>query len=646
MKKVNRYRYKRTRQGFGRFFLVALGWAVLATAVAQTPLLFPGNQFGQANLVMPNNQQILQSTFGDNYEAVHEFTENNRYRQRGRAVGRLDILLADGDGKRFVSTCTASLIAENYLLTNHHCTHGRDIVSRFTVIDMVLRMGYLSSDEAGEVFGVATSPVDMNEELDYVILRTEGSPGRSFGTVDLQVRDPVPNEELFLIHHPAGGPQTLTRKSCRLVNISSSNTDILRHRCDTSGGSSGSLLFSDNDSSAIGLHFAGSANPRANLPNSAKRLASLLVRSTTLQQVAQNIDVGGEVTSSEVDDLVNRAEAGGHLQLRAGNYDLMRAVQVSRDLRISGVGAERTVLTVRDAQALFVLATNVTLELVGVSLRYEGHQSGHAILAEHGTLVMRQSRVVGSHGHGVRLIGDARAEIADSEFFDNGGSALYVAGSAHIRLENSTIRGNDIGIRVVDNASGELIDNVSDVNQRYGLSMQDDANVTATNNFFRDNEASGVYVAGRSQGVFTGNTIDNNVYSGISVQDAANPDLARNTLRGNGHAGITYLGGASGRAVRNISESNGFHGIAVRNEANPVLEDNVLRNNSGAGLAYYELARGRATGNTIEGNDQGIIVSDASQPTLNGNILRNNRAESMFQPAAILRTTGALSTTN
>lgn len=614
-------------------------------AVAQTPLLFPGNQFGQANLVMPNNQQILQSTFGDNYEALHEFTTGNRYRQRGRAIGRLDILLADSSGKRFVSTCTATLIADNYLLTNHHCTHGRDIVSRFSIIDMVLRMGYLSTDEAGEVFAVATNPVDLSEDLDYVVLQVEGSPGRTFGTINLQVRDPTPNEELYLIHHPAGGPQTLTRKSCRLVNISGSNTDILRHRCDTSGGSSGALLFSDNDNSAVGLHFAGSANPRANLPNSAKRLASLLVRSNTLQRVAQNIDVGGEVTRSEVSDIVSRAESGGHLQLRAGSYDLTRTVQVSRDLRISGVGAERTVLVVREGNVLFELAADVTLELVGVTLRYEGHASGSAILADKGNIIMRQSSIVGSTGHGLRLIGDARADINSSEFFDNHGSALYISGSAHLRLENSTIRGNDIGIRFTDTSTGELLNNVSDVNQRYGLSAQDDTNITATDNFFRDNEASGVYIAGRSQGIYTGNTIDNNVYSGISIQDVANPDLARNTLRGNGHAGITYLGSASGRAMRNISESNGFHGIAVRNEADPMLEDNVLRNNSGAGLAYYELARGTATGNTIEGNDQGIIVSDASQPTLNDNILRNNnRASNTFQPAGVMLHTS--STTN
>ncbi|MEM6431655.1 MAG: right-handed parallel beta-helix repeat-containing protein [Deinococcota bacterium] len=612
---------------------VLVGLLLWSSAHTQSPMFFPGEQFGQATLLMPQNQQVLQSNFGDNYEPLQEFTEQSRYRLRGRAIGRLDILVEDRSGKRFVSTCTASLIASNYILTNHHCTHGSELRSNFNVIDMVLRMGYLSSEEAGEVFGVLPNPIDLNEALDYVILQVDGDPVTTYGTIDLQVRDPLPNEELFLIHHPAGGPQTLTRKSCRLVDLNSGDASILRHRCDTSGGSSGALLFSDNDNSAIGLHFAGSANPRANLPNSAKRLATVLVRSATLQRVAQGINIDGDVTGGEVDALVRGAQQGGTVQLRAGTYELSQVLQVTQNLRISGVGADRTVLVARQGQALIELVSEATLELVGVTLRYEGHPSSSTLRASAGTVIMHESRIAASSGHGLQLMGNARAEVLDSEFFDNGGSALYAAGSSHLRLENSIIRGNAIGIRLEDSVTAELLTNVSDVNRRYGLSAQGSSNITASDNFFRDNEASGVYLAGETRGIYTGNIIDNNVYSGINVEGRAAPDLARNTLRGNGHAGISYLAQSTGTATRNISESNGFHGIVVRNEASPMLEDNVLRNNSGAGLAYYELSSGVATGNTIEGNTQGIIVSDASTPTLNNNILRDNdQANRIFEP--------------
>jgi parallel beta-helix repeat protein len=612
-----------------------LGLMLLWTgAYTQNLVFFPGEQFGQAELVMPQNQQVLQSNFGGNYEPLSEFTEQSRYRMRGRAIGRLDILLQDSSGKRFVSTCTASLIAPSYVLTNHHCTHGSELLSNFEIVDTVLRMGYLSGDDAGDVFRVLLDPIDLNEALDFVILQVEGAPGEIYGTVDLAVRDPLPNEELFLIHHPAGGPQTLTRKSCRLVDLNSGDASILRHRCDTSGGSSGALLFSDNDNTAVGLHFAGSANPRANLPNSAKRLATVLVRSATLQRVARGINIDGDVTGSEVSTLIRGAAQGGSVQLRAGTYELDQVLRVGQDLQISGVGAARTVLVARQGNALIELVGEATLELIGVTLRYEGHPSSSTVWASAGRVVMRESRIAGSSGHGVYLAGNARAEILESEFFDNGGSALYAVGSSHLRLENNIIRGNTTGINLKDDAVAELLSNVSDVNRRYGLSAQDTTSVTATDNFFRDNEASGIYLAGQTNGIYTGNTIDNNVYSGVNVEGRAAPDLARNTLRGNGHAGISYLGEASGTATRNISDSNGFHGIVVRNEASPMLEDNVLRNNSGAGLAYYELSSGVATGNTIEGNTQGIIVSDASTPTLSNNILRDNdQANRTFEAA-------------
>ncbi|MEM7736727.1 MAG: right-handed parallel beta-helix repeat-containing protein [Deinococcota bacterium] len=609
---------------------------VWGSAYTQRPFFFPGEQFGQASLVMPQNQQVLQSNFGDNYESLHEFTEQSRYRLQGRAVGRLDILVEDRTGKRFVSTCTASLIATNYILTNHHCTHGSELLSSFNIVDMVLRMGYLSSDDSGEVFGVLPNPIDLNEALDYVILQIDGSPGDVYGTVDLTVRDPLPNEELFLIHHPAGGPQTLTRKSCRLVDLNTGDASILRHRCDTSGGSSGALLFSDNDNSAIGLHFAGSANPRANLPNSAKRLATVLVRSATLQSVAQGVNIDSDVTGSEVTSLIQAAQQGGTVQLRAGTYELSQVLRVSQNLRVSGVGAARTILVARGGNTLIELVNEATLELVGVTLRYEGHPSSSTVWASAGHIIMHESRISGSSGHGLYLSGSARADVVDSEFFDNGGSGLYGAGSSHLRLENSIIRGNTTGVQIKDSATAELLGNVSDINRRYGLSAQGTSNITASDNFFRDNEASGIYLAGQTRGIYTGNTIDNNVYSGVNVEGAAAPDLARNTLRGNGHAGISYLNGAAGTATRNISESNGFHGIVVRNEASPMLEDNVLRNNSGAGLAYYELSSGIATGNTIEGNTQGIIVSDASTPTLSNNILRDNdQANRIFRPVML-----------
>ena len=72
------------------------------------------------------------------------------YWQIAESVGRLDILLQRDDGLKVSSYCTASLIAEEHVITNHHCIPG--IRPDFKVIRSVLRMGYLSIDNKGANF--------------------------------------------------------------------------------------------------------------------------------------------------------------------------------------------------------------------------------------------------------------------------------------------------------------------------------------------------------------------------------------------------------------------------------------------------------------------------------------------------------------
>ncbi|MEM6648309.1 MAG: serine protease, partial [Bacteroidota bacterium] len=139
---------------------------------------------------------------------------------------------------------------------------------------------------------VNISPVEANRDLDYAILSVQGNPSATYGTVPLYVRDPLPQEELFLIHHPAGLTQRITRQGCRLSDsIRAVYGSELRHRCDTKGGSSGALIFSDNQENGrfyvVGLHYAGFAQQTNDAYNSAKRFTALLEQSPILRGLAQ-----------------------------------------------------------------------------------------------------------------------------------------------------------------------------------------------------------------------------------------------------------------------------------------------------------------------------------------------------------------------
>lgn len=266
-----------------------------SSASAQIQYLLSPDQIGSSSLEFPPDVIVLESSFNadPNFEPLSDFTTDNRYRKLGRSIGRLDVIVENRlNGSRMLTTCTATIISEVYILTNYHCVPGMD--GNEVVTRAILKMGYLDKFEApGELYEVSITPVEAVRELDYAVLRVEGNPSSKYGFIPLQVRDPELGEELFIVHHPEGDPQRLTRRNCRLMSSPAAITNTqLRHRCDTKGGSSGSLIFSDNyvgnSFSVVGLHFAG-FKPRTPDPyNSAKRLTTILGQSSVLRQIANN----------------------------------------------------------------------------------------------------------------------------------------------------------------------------------------------------------------------------------------------------------------------------------------------------------------------------------------------------------------------
>lgn len=238
-------------------------------------------QFGNAVFELPASVRSLRDQ-KPNFEPMADFSAANRYRALGRSVGRLDILAHDATGKKSVFFCTASLIAPDLLLTNHHCIPGED---GWVAEKAQFRLDYLTKTDAkGVAYPADVTPVETSIPLDFTILAVHGVP-KDVHPVKLALRDPQPGEELFIIHHPAGEPQTLTRRSCRATNTLPVIRERVRHVCDTLGGSSGSLLFSDNDMNVVGLHFAGGLGRHDESFNNAKRMEQILEASPTLRKL-------------------------------------------------------------------------------------------------------------------------------------------------------------------------------------------------------------------------------------------------------------------------------------------------------------------------------------------------------------------------
>ncbi len=298
-----------------------------ALAGAQV-LYLPPSEFGKADLTLVESSIAYENVFG----SVADFkpvlsVRDTPYWKVAKSVGRLDILLQRDDGVKVSSYCTASLIAKGHVITNHHCIPG--IRPDFKVIRSVLRMGYLSIDQSGQIFEVDIDPIESSSTLDYSILFVQGAPERTYGLIDLEnAREPKPLESLFIIHHPKGTPKKLTRDRCYVHPSPQSLSDTeVWHRCDTQDGSSGALVFGE-DGKVIGLHWGGfdpslSDEDRYNV---AKKLKTIINQSRFLLTLINPNSTPTPITSSLVGTLqLDTVPTGANVYI---NGDLIGATPV------------------------------------------------------------------------------------------------------------------------------------------------------------------------------------------------------------------------------------------------------------------------------------------------------------------------------
>jgi hypothetical protein len=215
---------------------------VVIAAMAACP------SFADVITTAPNNE-ILMDRPNSNLELMEAFTVGNRYRKAGRSVGRVAITF--GLGRK--GACSGVLITVDYLLTANHCLVDEEYPEN-KIENMTLYMDDISLDR-GTPFRIANQVVESNSTLDYAILRVEGNPGQTFPTAKLDTLDIPRGEELFVIHHPEGERQQLSRRSCRARGPYKDQYSFL-HLCDTMKGSSGAPIFSDNSNIpvVVGIH--------------------------------------------------------------------------------------------------------------------------------------------------------------------------------------------------------------------------------------------------------------------------------------------------------------------------------------------------------------------------------------------------------
>lgn len=231
---------------------------------AQDTVGFPPSEFGKIVLSQKQFGGQLETSVGNyNNEPISKYGDRSLFAELGKPVGRLDILT---DGGMF--PCTAFVVSEKYILTNHHCVPGilenpRAKATRINAVQLVLGYRTDGITDGVQRFTVAAKPVETNANLDYSVLEVFGNPSLSFGRVKLarsRARDRSP---LWIIGHPMGEAQRISREDCITAAPAIAN-QRLRHRCDTLPGNSGSPVIDPALQAAIGLHHAGSRQKSIN----------------------------------------------------------------------------------------------------------------------------------------------------------------------------------------------------------------------------------------------------------------------------------------------------------------------------------------------------------------------------------------------
>ncbi|OWV43949.1 hypothetical protein CDZ97_04090 [Mameliella alba] len=226
---------------------------------------------------------------GYNNEAIYTYAESSDFRRLGRGVGKLQIRTDAGE-----NPCTAFLVDATHILTNYHCIPGvledpRIGATEITSVTWIAGFVEPGRDEETARFTVNPVPVESSAELDYSVLEVTGVPTDRFPPLPLSDAPPVEGMPFWIIGHPMGKSQHISREGCRAARPplekapEAQSGQRVRHTCDTLGGNSGSPIIDSSARRVIALHNSGNRNVGINygIP-----MAEILGRSKVLKPAA------------------------------------------------------------------------------------------------------------------------------------------------------------------------------------------------------------------------------------------------------------------------------------------------------------------------------------------------------------------------
>ncbi|GEL44814.1 hypothetical protein MEX01_54050 [Methylorubrum extorquens] len=248
---------------------------------------FDPSDYGRAQLPLRQTTGDAVAFIDQNkgaFEPIAELDPKDALAALARPIGRIDVVLRNTrTGQTVGASCTGTLLPGDYVLTNHHCLPQ---AGELTPVKASILMDYLTLDGRGSKrFEIDARPAEFDARLDYAVAKAAGNPTREYGTARISGEAVPATRSMLVIHHPLGRPKVMSRFRCFAMKDQPGDAN-LHHRCDTLGGSSGSLMF-DGSVAGIALHKEGGLDPTdPSSYNSATRLAAILKHSRILAEIA------------------------------------------------------------------------------------------------------------------------------------------------------------------------------------------------------------------------------------------------------------------------------------------------------------------------------------------------------------------------
>lgn len=166
------------------------------------------------------------------------------------SVGILEI-----PGKK--SRCSAFLISEDIIMTNHHCIPDR-ASAKGVQINLYKHVDISMEEQKKRTFSCEEF-IGNNKLLDYALLKCLNVPGKQFGYLSLTPKIEK-GREIFIIHQNCDfhtNPTCIPNKLISYGKIKSSKLNTLNHDADTLEGSSGAPIISMKYRQVLGIHNSG-----------------------------------------------------------------------------------------------------------------------------------------------------------------------------------------------------------------------------------------------------------------------------------------------------------------------------------------------------------------------------------------------------